>query len=146
MKKTINSLLLTLLSLTICSSLMAQSKNSGRILSLEKEWVAAVTGGDEKALDRLFSDDLTYTHSNGNTDTKKEYIANLKNGKLKYLSISASNERVRDYGNSAIYTSRCKIAVLSGGQTVSFDGIVIHVWIKTGGSWKLAAHQSTKLP
>lgn len=146
MKTSTTLFALFLLATLLGSSAKAQSKNSARILSLEKEWVTAVTSADEKALDRLFSDDLTYTHSNGNTDNKKEYIANLKSGKLKYQSITASNERVRDYGNSAIYTCRCKISVLSGGQTVAFDGIVIHVWVKTGGSWHLAAHQSTRLP
>lgn len=130
----------------LATTLNAQSKNTDRILSLEKEWVTAVTGGDEKALERLFSEDLTYTHSNGNTDNKKEYIANLKSGKLKYLSISASSEKVRDYGSTAIYTCRCKISVLSAGQAVAFDGIVIHVWVRIGGSWRLAAHQSTRLP
>ena len=44
----------------------AASKNSGRILSLEKEWVAAVTGGRREGVGQAVLDDLTYT-------TKRQY-------------------------------------------------------------------------
>ena len=38
-------------------------------------WTRAAVKQDEAALQRLLADDLTYSHANGRTQTKAEYIA-----------------------------------------------------------------------
>ncbi len=116
------------------------------ILQLEKDWIAALINVDTAALERIYSDSLTYTHSNSNTDTKAIYIANLKAGKTKYLSLTPGDVKVRVYGTTALYTSTTAIKLISNGQESSFSVKMLHVYAKEGKVWRMVAHQTTRLP
>jgi ketosteroid isomerase-like protein len=50
----------------LCCTATAQSNATEQtILKLEQEWVEALTKADAAALERLYSEGLTYTHSSG---------------------------------------------------------------------------------
>ena len=59
---------------------VAAQRTADSVKAAEKAWAAATVAGDEATLKNLLSDDLTYTHSNGETDTKAVFIQNLKTG------------------------------------------------------------------
>ncbi|MFN7929921.1 MAG: nuclear transport factor 2 family protein [Blastocatellia bacterium] len=120
--------------------------NEQAILKLEEEWVAALVKADGAALERLYSDSLTYTHSSAQTDTKAEYIANLKTGKTKYESLVREDVKVRFYGNTALHTSKTHYKLVSNGQPQAFSVKMLHVWVKEGKAWRMVAHQTTRLP
>ena len=141
-------LLITSLLLVALNVIAAAQSNKleQAVGKLEAEWVDALIKVNTAALEQLYSDQLTYTHSSGTTDTKAEYIANLKAGKTKYESLVREDVKVRVYGNSAIHTSKTNIKLISNGQPQSFSVKMIHVWVKEGKSWRLVAHQTTRLP
>ncbi|HEX4951324.1 MAG TPA: nuclear transport factor 2 family protein [Blastocatellia bacterium] len=127
--------------------ILAQSSVTEQaILKLESEWVEALIKADGAVLERIYSDSLTYTHSSGTTDTKAEYIANLKAGKTKYESLVREDVKVRVYGNTALHTSKTNIKLISNGQPQSFSVKMLHVYVKEGKLWRLVAHQTTRLP
>src|SRR4030095_17090180 len=72
----------------------ADSKNVEAVKNADRAWAAATVKGDAAALQNLLADDLTYTHSNGETDSKKIYIDNLsgarKYHKIDYESVDAT--------------------------------------------------------
>lgn len=130
-----------------CCTAMAQSNATEQaILKLEQEWVDALVKADAAALERIYSEDLTYTHSTGATDTKAIYIANLKAGKTKYESLVREEVKVRIYGNTALHTSKTNIKLVSNGQAQSFAVKMLHVYVKEGKNWRMVAHQTTRLP
>ncbi len=139
----LTSLLLLAFSLTAFAQ---GNKIEQAVLKLETEWVDALIKVDTAALEKLYSDTLTYTHSSGSTDTKAEYIANLKAGKTKYESLMREDVKVRVLGNTALHTSKTNIKLISNGQPSSFSVKMLHVWVKEGKSWRLVAHQTTRLP
>lgn len=140
-------LLTSLFLLTFCATNFAQgSKIEQAVLKLEAEWVDALVKADGAALEKLYSDNLTYTHSSGSTDTKAEYITNLKAGKTKYESLMREDVKVRVFGNTALHTSKTHIKLISNGQPSSFAVKMLHVWVKEGSSWRMVAHQTTRLP
>lgn len=144
----IKPLLLTTLAL-FAFALTALAQGNAKeqaILKLEEEWVAALVKADGAALERLYSDALTYTHSSAVTDTKTEYITNLKAGKTKYVSLVREDVKVRVYGNTALHTSKTNIKLVSNGNAQAFSVKMLHVWVKEGKAWRLAAHQTTRLP
>lgn len=144
MKKTI---LLVVCFLALSLSAAAQgNKVEQTILQLEKDWIAALINADTAALEKIYSDSLTYTHSNSNTDTKAIYIANLKAGKTKYVSLVHSDVKVRVYGTTALHTSTTAIKLISNGQESSFSVKMLHVYVKEGKTWRMVAHQTTRLP
>ncbi len=140
-------LLTSLFLLAFVISASAQTnKIEQDILQLEKEWVEALVKADVAALERIYSDSLTYTHSNSNTDTKAEYITNLKAGKTKYISMEREDVKVRVYGNTALHTSKTNIKLVTNGTPSAFSVKMLHVYVKEGKTWCMVAHQTTRLP
>lgn len=113
------------------------------VLSLEQQWENALVKADAAALDKLYSDKLIYTHSNASLDDKTSYIAKIKSGASKYVSIKRDDIKVTVIGNTAIVTCHWLVQGLSGGKTTNTDARYIHVYVKEKGGWKMAAHQST---
>lgn len=142
-----NLLLISLLIFTFAVTVTAQGNQTEQaILKLEEEWVAALISADAPALERIYSESLTYTHSSGATDTKAIYIANLKAGKTKYESLVREDVKVRVFGNTALHTSKTNIKLVSNGQPQAFAVKMLHVYVKEGKNWRMVAHQTTRLP
>ena len=122
-------------------SMPAQNAAEQAILKLEQQWVDALVKADTVALEKLYTDDLIYTHSSGTVDTKASYIDSLKTGKAKYESVERDDIKVRFYGDTAIVTCRSVIKVNNNTIPARY----IHVYVKQKGAWRMAAHQTTRL-
>lgn len=115
------------------------------ILAADARRFDAMIRVDQAALDALLADDLTYTHSTGQAETKAQFLETLKTGKLRYLSAQTSDVAVRLYGETAVVTGRADVKAVSGGQELVLPLRFTEVWVKSGGAWKLAAWQSTRI-
>jgi hypothetical protein len=74
------------------------------------------------------------------------YFGRIKSGALKYESIEHEGITVKPYGDAAILHCKVRMKGMADGQPFSTSAVMIHVWVKQGGVWKLAAHQTTRLP
>jgi len=115
------------------------------IVAAEKNWAKAVLALDFAALEELYSNDLIYAHSTGVVETKKEYLDKLKQGTQKYALIEHQKVTTKHFGDSAI--AHAIVRMKGTNATGPFDSklMLIHVWVKQGGKWRMAAHQTTKL-
>lgn len=111
----------------------------------ERGWAKAVVAADLAALDKIFTDDLIYTHSNAVIDHKADYIRKLRSGEMKYQSIDYESMEVRVYGDAAVVHSKARIKAQTT-SSVDFKALMLHVWVRSSGEWRLAAHQTTRLP
>ncbi|MFN7947643.1 MAG: nuclear transport factor 2 family protein [Blastocatellia bacterium] len=134
-----------ILALALTAAATAQTADEKQVLKLEQQWVEALTKADTAALERIYHNDLTYTHSSGVVDTKASYLAGLKSGNTKYLALDRDEVKVRIYGNTAIVTCKAAIKLLNKEQPVNFTARVLHVYIRQGGRWQMVAHQTTRL-
>ena len=126
----------------------ADSKTVEAVKAADRAWADATVKNDAAALQNLLADDLTYTHSNGETDTKKVYIDNLS-GARKYHKIDYESLDARLYanGNAAVATAVIKIETSQKGGPVNAAHLrIVHTWVHQKGRWQLAAHQSLRLP
>ena len=138
--------LLTILSFLVGVG-MAADKSADAVKAAEKAWASATVAGQEATLKQVLADDLTYTHSNGETDTKAVFIDNLKTGARKYHKMNHESMDVRLYGNTAVLTATAQIETSQKGGTVNPAHLrFIHVWVLKDGRWQLVAHQSLRLP
>lgn len=102
-------------------------------------WRSSVLKQDKAGLDRYLSDDLTYIHSGGRTQSKAEYIAAVTTGPSHYESFQKTEVRIRVYGT---------VAVLSGYvdvKTVGRDPYrvrTLEIYKKNNGQWQLADKES----
>lgn len=114
------------------------------------ENVAALTRAmltpDRAKLESLVSDSLSYGHSSGKLETKKEFVDVVADEKTVYKSIVLSNQTVTVAGNNAIvrHAWESESGTGDGKWNVSKIG-VLQVWQKEGGNWKLLARQAFKV-
>lgn len=105
----------------------------------------AMVKGDVAALDGLLSNDLTYTHSNGTVETKRQFLDSIASKILEYRFIDAKDVQVRVHGDAAIVTGRASVKLAARGQETDLPLRFTAVYLREGGEWKLAAWQSTRV-
>ena len=116
------------------------------ILGLEKQRYAAMLKGDAAALEALFDDALTYTHSSGVVDTKDSYIAGMRGKVWEYKEITRENERVVIRGGCGLVFCRLKMDLSVRGTARKVDSNALAVWVETGGATRLVAVHSAGVP
>ncbi len=138
--------LLTILLITISSAVFAQTPDYGSLNHAIADFDKALETKDSVALKWLLSDKVSYGHSNGWIETKKEVIQDLYNGKLTYKKISATAPTTTTEGNVAAARSVADIDALMDGKLMSFKLKVLQVWIWENEHWTLFARQSVPMP
>ena len=141
-------LVLALASCVAAPALPAAGNEQDAVLAAEKGWSTGISKPDFALLDKVLADDLTYTHSTGNTDTKASYIDKLKTGKARYFRAEYDSEpRVQILSaDTALTFGRVKVATLGPDNSqVPATLAFLHVFVKRHGQWQLVAHQSAKM-
>lgn len=116
------------------------------IRKAEKSWASAVAAANYAAIEKILSDSLIYAHSTGIVESKGEYMSKLKSGAQKYTGIEHESITVRAFGDTAVAHSNVRMTGSTKGQPFDNKLMMMHVWVKQGGNWQLAAHQTTRLP
>ena len=106
----------------------------------------AMLAGDKAKLEALVADQLSYGHSGGVVQDKKEFVDVIASKKTIYKSIELSNQTIAIAGSDAIvrHAWEGQSGTGDGKWNVSKIG-VLQVWQKQGGSWKLLARQAFKV-
>jgi hypothetical protein len=150
--------ILLLLTALLCSSLLSScagplsaagpgdGARQRAVIAAEQRRVDALTHNDIAALEPILADELTYSHSTGENDTKTAYLRKLTSGRLRYKSMEHSDERVRLYGDTAILTGMTRVdSVLDGLESRPFlNFLTVYVW--RDDAWRLVAWHSTRMP
>jgi uncharacterized protein (TIGR02246 family) len=146
MSKTI--LRTSLLTLAAYATLLAADpKTVDGVKAAERAWGAATASADEAALGKLLADDLTYTHSTGDNDSKAVFIGNMKSGFRKYHEVTYESIDARLYDNAAVVMAVANIKTSQKGAAPAPAHLrFLHLWVYQKGAWRLAAHQSLRLP
>ena len=121
------------------------SADGKAVLETEKQRFAAQVSKNYDVLDKVLGNDLVYTHSNGNVDSKQSYIQSIRDGKSKYDSIDMEEQKVRVYGNTAIINGVCLIKATNNGETINTHLRYTDVYVRNGSQWQMVAWQSFKL-
>jgi ketosteroid isomerase-like protein len=128
------------------SAAQVDSASVRQVLTAEDQRFAAMLHADTVALERLLATDLTYTHTDGEQNTKAEFVRILSSGALRYASIAPEAREVRVFGSLAVVTGRSAMRVESDGQARAFHIRYLAVYRRRARGWALIAWQSTRLP
>jgi hypothetical protein len=112
------------------------------VITAEKQYADAMVKGDTATLEKLLSDDLSYTHSSAMMETKADVLKAISSGKTKYKSIDFNTTKVRQYGDTIITNHEMVFAQPDRSTKV----YVTMVWVKQRGGWQLVQRQATRLP
>lgn len=107
------------------------------ILLLQAQYCQAMTDADTDTMRELVSEDMTYTHMSGKTQTREEYFADIEMGRLNYYTIGIENPVIEVDGDTATieYTSVLNANAYGARGTFRMSGI--HHYEKRDGSWIL---------
>lgn len=134
-----------LLSLLVAVAAAAQDP-AAEIRAADARRMAAMVAVDVPALEALLAEELTYTHSSGQVETRAQFLESLTSGTLRYRSLAPSDVSVRAYGDVAVATGRVEVEATSQGNDLKLSLRFTEVWVRRDGAWKLTAWQSTRLP
>jgi uncharacterized protein (TIGR02246 family) len=144
-----STLLIVVLMMAVAPFAYGQSPNATEqaVMKLEQERVDAVIKGDLATLERIFADDLIYTHSSARVESKQQFLDALKSGATKYVDMKHSEVKAQVYGNTVVLRGKSDVKVSANGQPPSsFQLRFIIVYVKANNRWQMTTWQSTRLP
>jgi ketosteroid isomerase-like protein len=115
------------------------------VRTVEQQRFDAMVKQDVAALDTLLDEDVTYVHTDGEMQSKDEFIEMIRSRRLIYESIEPSDLHVRVYDAAAIVTGLSQMRVRSATGVSSFGIRFIETYVRNGSRWLLAAWQATRV-
>ena len=125
------------------------AKDDARVPALKAAEAArfqANIDADAKVLGQVLDEGLEYVHSNGEVNTKKEFIESLTSGKRDYVSTTFEIQGVRVLGDVAIIRGTAKVTVADNGQSRDLDLGYTDVWLWKDKRWQMTAWRSARMP
>ena len=124
----------------------AAAKTEQDILKAERDRFNAMVKADAGDLDKLLAVELIYTHSNAQIQDKTGFIADIKSGAIKYVSIEPSELKVRVFENAAFVTGIAAMHVLENGNDLTLKIRYTSAHVERRGGWQLVSWQATRIP
>ncbi len=113
----------------------------------DDERVAATIAADKARLRAILSDDLRYSHSNGQMDTKSSFIQSQVDGRSRYLSIEYEQRNFTfPAPGIALMAGRARVKASSADGKADVRLVFLAVWREEQRRWRFLAWQSCKLP
>jgi hypothetical protein len=128
-------------------SLKPDARTEQELRALRRELMDALKRGDRAILERVLADGFTFIHSTGVLETRQEYIdravASAKASPQPDVEFLDDQISVYDK-RMAVWITRSFRRAQGENPEINFRGT--DVIVKTGGRWRWAAVQSTRLP
>ncbi len=122
----------------------SQTKKEGAIAAKVEMLKKAMIDADSSALHKLCAMQLSYGHSSGAVENRNEFISKIITGKSDFVSIDLSNQSIMVAGNTAIVRHKLDAVTNNDGKPGEVHLLVLLVWQKQNGNWKLLARQAVK--
>jgi uncharacterized protein (TIGR02246 family) len=106
----------------------------------------AFTRSDADALDRLMAADYTFVTPNGVVQNKKQRLAPMRAGALKYDSVKYEEVGVHLYRDTAVVTSLVVVKGRNRETDISGQFRSTLTLVKIKGLWMLVASQANTIP
>lgn len=113
------------------------------VLEAEDRRYRALVEGDLATLEEMFADELSYTHSSGDVDTKATYLEKLRTRYYVYNHAEHPVDRVSVVGDCAIVVGRMVADIEVQGRPKHLDNLALVVWTRARGAWQLLAFAPT---
>lgn len=128
------------------SSALAQAGDQAQVAQAVEALTRAMLAVDRPQLEALTSDHLSYGHSGGRIENKKQFVDYLVSRESAFRKIELGEQTISIVSDEAI------VRHLFTGETISPAGQVtpvkigvLQVWTKEGGTWRLLARQAYRL-
>lgn len=122
----------------------AQADSTGLKLAMQK-LDAALVQKDAVILRFMLHQDLSFGHSNGWIQSRKDVLDDFASGKLEYTKIENNSTAVIQIRkNRATATINTNVEGSVSGNPFKLNLHVMQIWLRTKKGWQLLARQSAK--
>jgi hypothetical protein len=117
------------------------------IEALERARFHAMARQDITALAPLLAEDLTYCHSNGECETKAQFLATIESGRIRYHTIAVERLAPRFVAGVWVVNGVITVDAEIGGTPAKLRLTFTDVHAPApGGRWQLTAWHSARVP
>ena len=139
------NLFITLAFILIIFNVSAQDKNQKEVEQTVSMLRQAILDGDSAKLDQLTDDGLTYGHSLGKLETKKEFIHALASGQSDFKTMDLTDQTIVIRNKTAVVRHKLAAEIKENDKFNSVKLAVMMVFYKNGKQWKLLGRQAIRL-
>lgn len=122
----------------------AQLTDEEKLVATIKEFHQALVNKNRVSINQQTDKALSYGHSNGWVENKRELVSNLETGLISYQAYKEDSITVNINGNVANVRFKAAIEATMKGTTNIFNLRVLEVWVKKSKRWVLFARQAVK--
>ena len=122
-----------------------QSKDEKAVADAVEQLRKAMVNGDKTMLEKLTEEKLSYGHSGGHIDDKKEFVDKLTNGSSDFGTIDLSEQTISISDKVAVVRHTLNAKTNDGGKPGEVHLKVLLIWQKGKDGWKLLARQAIKI-
>lgn len=123
----------------------AQTKEEREVSDAVEQLRTAMINGDKPILEKLTSDKLSYGHSSGHIDDKKEFVEKLSSGASDFVTLDLTEQTISISDKVAIVRHTLNAKTNDGGKPGEVHLKILLIWQKQKGGWKLLARQAIKI-
>ena len=128
------------------TNISAQTNDANEIATRVELLRKVMITPDENILKDLAAEDLVYVHSSGTTRDKAGFVDEFMKGWSVFTAITLSDQTIKITGDNAIVRNRLMADTKKADMPPKIDIIILMVWHKENGKWKLLARQAAKIP
>ncbi|VVO64504.1 nuclear transport factor 2 family protein [Pseudomonas fluorescens] len=115
-----------------------------QIRTLEERRRQAMIDRDMDFLESIYTRDLTYSHSDGKSDSKASYLQGMQAGIWVYRGFKSREEQMRRVGDCVVMNGLIDMDVVIRGEPMLLNSRYISVWKSGNNGWQMIAWQSTR--
>ena len=116
------------------------------VLETQTRRFQAMMNVDLEALDTIQSGELTYPHTSGRMETKKEFLSSLHSQSITYKAIKPTEINIRIFDSTAVVTGISAMRIVFRENPMAFSIRFIEIYQESDGNWQLLAWQAVRLP
>ena len=130
--------------MTLTAAVNAQSKDEKAVAEVVEKLRQAMVDGNKTALENCVADELSYGHSGGHVEGKAEFVDKIVTGKSDFVTIELLDQTISISGNTAVVRHKLNATTNDNGKPGEVHLLVLLVFQKQKGEWKLLARQAVK--
>ena len=134
------------MAITASQSAFAQSADDKALTDTIEELRLGLMNKDKAKLEAVAADNMSYGHSAGRIENKKEFVDAVLARKAVVKALKFTEPRNAIHGSTAIARHFYESTSEEDGKESSIKIGVLQVWQKQDGKWKLYARQAHILP
>lgn len=123
----------------------AQSGEEARVDDVVQKLSKGLIDADKALLESITAEELSYGHSSGKVENKKEFVDAAVSGPFDFISINLTDQKITVKGDLAMVRHVMNAKISNNGTPGDLKLGILLVLQKQKGKWKLMGRQAYRL-